>query len=87
MIDFNFNIKENSSVYCINCNKLLANSNNTYLGTFSIFKCFDCGICFHKNNFIAYNSDETIFCITYYKDGIFITNKNTGKIDCIKKFI
>lgn len=80
MIDFNFNIKENSPVYCINCNKLLTNLNNSYLGIFVIFRCFDCGICFHKNNFIAYDSNETIFCVTYSEYGVFITNKTTGEI-------
>lgn len=84
MIDFNFNIKENSPVYCVNCNKLLANLYSPYLGTFSIFRCFDCGIFFNKNNFIAYDSNETIFCITYSKDRIYITNKSTGKVDDIE---
>lgn len=84
MIDFNFNIKENSPVYCINCNKLLVNLNNTYLGIFSIFRCFNCEICFCRNSFIAYDGYKKTFRIDYYKDRIFITNKTTGVVSSIE---
>lgn len=79
MIDFNFNIKENSPVYCVNCNKLLVNLYNPYLGPFSVFRCFDCGICLNKNNFISYDNYATNFCITYSKNKILITNQTNGK--------